>query len=577
MKLKKIMLTAMGVIACSGILIAAQTTIGWDTPYFQFAGINETSHGAPNIENVSGDSNAPFGVSGVANLEYYQGLPALQDRTVQSEKYGAQIMYSFCTSGTPAGFTAGNNETVNPDMRNFQGFNFAQTFVYFGGAAGEGEILVPSPGMILQAHKNGVPIFGCIFFNQGDGTESSWITGNKSNQLGNSDYVNKTLAPKLELLAKEYHFDGYFINNEANTTEAADNNFQQLVNDLLKSGLYVNWYYVYNTSNLTSTVGSKYYICADMGVNYIAYDNVNTYERNNTDLEQNIARYPISWANAKDTSDSYPNNHVAVSLFAADFSAMDMSVDNNVSAGCASGADSIGLVKQLYGNSDSYVPNSGNRFITTFNTGSGYGYFVDGSSGSSGIDSQWNDESDADYSLAYPIVSGGDVCFNFTQAWLGGSSLDVKTNNAATLFNTNFIPDSNAYVVVYYKGTLPNNASILLNGTSYAISSTQLLQNGWHAFYTPINSSQANTTISSISISNCSGVTLGKIYVGDSESDTTTFSIKQDGTTQYWSPDSGPYQYLCYDSSGKLLAGTALPAYSSSALIYSYVNKQRSS
>jgi len=572
MKTKNMLLVAIGMMGISGVMLAGQTSIGWDTPYFQFAGINETTHGAPNIES--------FNAATAPNVQYYNGLPTLQDRTLQAGKYGMQVMYSFCTSGTPAGFVAGNNETVNPDMRNFQGFNYAQSFVYFGGASNEGEILVPSPGMILQAHKNGTPIFACIFFNEFDSNESSWINGTGSNQLGNSDYVNKTLAPQLELLAKTYHFDGYFINDEADSSTTGDNHFQPLVQDLLTSGLYVNWYYVYYTSKLTTMVGSKYYICADMGVNSSAYAAVDPSQRNNTDLEQDVTfnNYNVKYTPLQTTSTSYPSNHVTGSIYGGDFPAMSMTTQTNVSSGLLNEIDSYGLTKQLDGQVDLYIPNSGNRFITTFNTGSGNGYFVDGSSGSSGLNTSWNDESTVDYSPTVSSLRSGDITLDYSQAWLGGSSLSVKSNDVFTLFNTNFIPDSAAYVVVYYKGTLPDGAAISLNNTNYSITSTSLLPNDWHAFYVPVNSVQVGTTISAIGLVNCKGINIGKIYVGDSNSDTTTFIPQADGTTtQSWTPDSNAYQYLCYDSQGKLLAGTALPAYSNSALLYSGTPQNRTS
>ena len=46
----------------------------------------------------------------------------------------------------------------------FSYWQYIDTLVYWGGSAGEGIIVPPSPDVTDAAHKNGVPVLGTIFF-----------------------------------------------------------------------------------------------------------------------------------------------------------------------------------------------------------------------------------------------------------------------------------------------------------------------------------------------------------------------------------------------------------------------------
>ncbi len=64
----------------------------------------------------------------------------------------------FPTSGNPSQSTL----TEHSNAMSF--WQYTEDCVYFGGSAGEGLILAPSAPVIDAAHRNGVPVFGNVFF-----------------------------------------------------------------------------------------------------------------------------------------------------------------------------------------------------------------------------------------------------------------------------------------------------------------------------------------------------------------------------------------------------------------------------
>ena len=50
------------------------------------------------------------------------------------------------------------------DVYAFNYWQYVELLVFWGGSAGEGLILAPSPDVIDAGHRNGVPVLGTIFF-----------------------------------------------------------------------------------------------------------------------------------------------------------------------------------------------------------------------------------------------------------------------------------------------------------------------------------------------------------------------------------------------------------------------------
>ena len=72
---------------------------------------------------------------------------------------------------------------------------------------------VPSPDVIDAAHRNGVPIYGTLFFNWSDSQEDQdkILDFIKEDSAGSKTFP---IARKIVDIAKYYGFDGYFINQE---------------------------------------------------------------------------------------------------------------------------------------------------------------------------------------------------------------------------------------------------------------------------------------------------------------------------------------------------------------------------
>ncbi|MFG2075746.1 endo-beta-N-acetylglucosaminidase [Nonomuraea maritima] len=125
------------------------------------------------------------------------------------------------TSGNPS------QGALDPNYYAFGYWQYVDKLVFWGGSAGEGLILAPNATVIDAAHRNGVKVYGTVFFPPGVyGGELKWV----------NDFVQKSgesfpVADKLVEVAKYYGFDGWFINQE---TEGGDAALATSMRDLVK-------------------------------------------------------------------------------------------------------------------------------------------------------------------------------------------------------------------------------------------------------------------------------------------------------------------------------------------------------
>ncbi len=119
-------------------------------------------------------------------------------------------------------------------------WQYIEHLTFWGGSAGEGLILAPNPGVIDAAHRNGVPVYGTVFFPPTQyGGQIQWVW----------DFVQKEggsfpVADKLIEVAEYYGFDGWFINQE---TAGGNAQLAQDMRDMMiyiqqNSGLRIQWY-----------------------------------------------------------------------------------------------------------------------------------------------------------------------------------------------------------------------------------------------------------------------------------------------------------------------------------------------
>lgn len=120
------------------------------------------------------------------------------------------IMNSSTSGNAPSGYN--NVKTGNP----FSYWQYVDTLVYWGGSSGEGLIVPPSPDVTDAAHKNGVAVFGTIFFPQTEhGGKMAWLEDFFTQDAAGNFLIVEQLAE----VAQTYGFDGWFINQETQGTD----------------------------------------------------------------------------------------------------------------------------------------------------------------------------------------------------------------------------------------------------------------------------------------------------------------------------------------------------------------------
>ncbi|MFJ9454009.1 discoidin domain-containing protein [Kitasatospora sp. NPDC101447] len=136
--------------------------------------------------------------------------------------------------------------SADPDYYAFGYWQYVDKLVFWGGSAGEGLILAPNPTVIDAAHRNGVKVYGTVFFPPGAyGGQLQWVR----------DFVQKSgsrypVADKLAQAARYYGFDGWFINQE---TGGGDQALAGELRNLMQytkaqSGTEFMWYDAMTTS-----------------------------------------------------------------------------------------------------------------------------------------------------------------------------------------------------------------------------------------------------------------------------------------------------------------------------------------
>ncbi|MFI7450040.1 glycoside hydrolase [Nonomuraea sp. NPDC049714] len=107
--------------------------------------------------------------------------------------------------------------SLDPSYYAFGHWQYVDTLVFWGGSSFEGLILAPNPTVIDAAHRNGVKVYGTVFFPPAVfGGRLQWVR----------DFVRKSgstypVADKLVQVAEHYGFDGWFINQETEGGDAA--------------------------------------------------------------------------------------------------------------------------------------------------------------------------------------------------------------------------------------------------------------------------------------------------------------------------------------------------------------------
>lgn len=128
------------------------------------------------------------------------------------------------------------------NLYNFTHWAYIDKFVWFGGTSTQ-TVQIPSSPWANAAHKNGVKIFGDIFFSP---LAYGGSTATLQSFLERDVQGNFVAVPKLVAMMEYYKFDGWFINQETGTTAAVATEMRAFVSALTAEveakGKEVMWY-----------------------------------------------------------------------------------------------------------------------------------------------------------------------------------------------------------------------------------------------------------------------------------------------------------------------------------------------
>lgn len=171
----------------------------------------------------SPDDNTVYNVSHIPlakRIETDKLTPSNDNQSKDVEVVAISIM-NESTSGNPS------QGSKKFSSNTFSYWQYIDKMVYWGGSASEGLIVPPSPDVTDSAHKNGVPVFGTVFFPQEEhGGKIEWLR----------EFLVKTgdtfpVADKLIEVANTLKFDGWFINQE---TQGATESYSKLMQEFIQ-------------------------------------------------------------------------------------------------------------------------------------------------------------------------------------------------------------------------------------------------------------------------------------------------------------------------------------------------------
>ena len=150
-----------------------------------------------------------------------------------------------------------NGEQTVFNNYNFTHWAYIDKLIWFGGTADD-TVQIPSAPWVNAAHKNGVKVFGNVFF-----APNAWggSTATMTNFLEKDGAGNFIAVAKLTAIIQYYNFDGWFINEETDTNATNGQLMYEFVRDLTAAieplGKEVIWY---DAMLLSGTVSWQNYL-----------------------------------------------------------------------------------------------------------------------------------------------------------------------------------------------------------------------------------------------------------------------------------------------------------------------------
>ncbi|MER6301882.1 discoidin domain-containing protein [Kitasatospora sp. NPDC001539] len=414
------------------------------------------------------DPDARFNRSRVP-LQPRTSDPALAaNRNARAGEGKVASLVSFApTSNNPS------QGSADPNYYAFGYWQYVDKLVFWGGSAGEGLILAPNPTVIDAAHRNGVKVYGTVFFPPAAyGGQIQWVR----------DFVQRSgtrypVADKLVQAAQYYGFDGWFINQE---TGGGDSGLATELRNLMQytkaqSGTEFMWYDAMTTSgavdwqNALTTANSPFLqdgskrtadsIFLNFGWTADGLDSSRTLARqlgrNEYELYSGIDTEANGYNTSVDWSTLFPAGQphtTSLGLYRPEWtwkSATDRAdfyaKDARYWVGGSNDPSNVDLSSNwpgLAGYVAESSPITAKPFVTNFNTGQGDFYDAAGVRVATG---GWNNLSLQDVPPTYRWVvdsSGSKLTptVDFTDAYQGGSSLrltgTLDATNTVRLYQT---------------------------------------------------------------------------------------------------------------------------------------------
>ena len=427
----------------------------------------------------SSDQNLNFNKSVIAlatRVDKERLSPVNETQSKDKEVVAISIMNSS-TSGNPS--QGSNKFSANV----FSYWQYVDKLVYWGGSSGEGLIVPPSADVTNAAHKNGVPVLGTVFFPMtAHGGKIEWL----DEFLAKDENENFPLVDKLIEVATTYGFDGWFINQETEGTEEnpltaehaklmrefmiqfkdkAQGNLQIMWYDSMTVDGEMEWQNALTDKNQFFLVGDNQEMIANsMFLNFwwtedkFVKDNLiaATTEKANelgidpftifagVDVQANGVNTPIRW-------DLYEAGNISLGLYCPSWAyASASSIDdfhakenrlwvneqgNPAIATTATETEWRGISTYIIEKS---VVNT-LPFVTNFNLGHGYNFFIDGEKVS---ETDWNNRSLVDVAPTYRWMIENEgtntlsADIDYASAFYGGTSIKLYGNLEAKKVST---------------------------------------------------------------------------------------------------------------------------------------------
>ena len=440
---------------------------------------------------------------------------------------------SIMNSNTSGNIPHGSNKF---EANTFSYWQYIDKMVYWGGSAGEGIIVPPTPDVTDSAHKNGVPVLGTIFFPPLEyGGKEAWVDEFlQQNEAGEFIIIDKLIEACDKL-----GFDGWFINQETQLEEATKEMpeyavlFQEFIKQFkAKAGHYeimwydamtvdgeMDWQNQMNEKNKAFAVDEAGNTLADsMFLNFWwttdklgpekLLEKSNAYAESvgynpkklfaGIDMQSNGTGTPIKW----DLLEKGDDVQTSIGLYCPSwsfFSAESVDQFQNNEARIyvnefadpsketqATGTEWRGLSKFAVEKS---VINEA-PFRTNFNMGNGYNFFIGGEKVSA-LD--WNNRSLADIMPTYRWIIKGDANkitpgIDYANAYYGGNSLkflsDFKANETSTvtLFSSDLKVEENMQATITATSQTPVQLNLVLgfeDGTTSIVEASKQLADTW--------------------------------------------------------------------------------------------------